>query len=155
AGSDFLRHRLLGGQIHIPLPGTEKLVDSAKAIASVSERIGFIYAAVKKRVPDKAEQSLYPGDIVEAWNNKTGNTADINLLLLNLFEKADVESYPLLVSTRDNGIVDMNFPSVGQFNGIDVLAFDSSAVFILDASLKFQSSQNPPFNVLNRNAFLL
>jgi len=155
AGNRLMRSPYFGGQIDKPVPGTEKLIDSARAIANIADRISFLYEAVKKRVPDKAEQTLYPNDIVEAWNNKAGNTAEINLLLLNLLKKAGVVSYPLLVSTREHGKVDMNFPSIGQLNGVDVLAADSDHVYVMDASLKYQSFHNPPLNILNRNAFLL
>jgi hypothetical protein len=155
AGSNLMSEASFGGQIKKTIPGTEKLIDSAKAISSVRDRIIFLYHAVKNRLPEKTEQTLYPDDVIEAWNSKVGNTAEINLILLNLLRKAEVISYPLLVSTRDNGKVNTQFPSVGQLNGVDVVAVDSNTVYIMDASLKFQSSQNPPLNVLNRIAFLL
>ncbi|MFI5133561.1 MAG: DUF3857 domain-containing protein [Chitinophagales bacterium] len=155
AGLSLLKSEFFGGQIKKAIPGTEKVIDSAKKISSIADRISFIYETVKKRVPDKAEQTIYPNDLADAWNSKTGNTAEINLILLNLLEKADVECYPILVSTRDNGKVDTEFPSTGQLNGVDVLARDSSTVYLLDASLKFQSYNNPPLNVLNRQGFLL
>ncbi|HEX2629524.1 MAG TPA: hypothetical protein VHM26_10935, partial [Chitinophagaceae bacterium] len=122
---------------------------------NTSERIAFLYNAVKKRLPNKAEQTLYCGDLEEAWKEGDGNTAEINLILLNLLRKANVSAYPLLVSTRENGQVDMKFPSVGQLNGVDVLAMDTQRVYVLDASLKFQSSENYPMNILFRDAFLL
>jgi len=155
AGRELMFSPYFGGQIDKPIPGTEKLIDSAKAISNIADRIGFIYEALKKRVPDKAEQTLYPSDIIEAWNNKAGNTAEINLILLNLLKKAGVTSYPLLVSTREHGKVDINFPSIGQLNGVDVLAADSDHVYVMDASLKYQSILIPPLNILNRDAFLL
>lgn len=155
AGNMLMNSPNFGGQIKKPIPGTEKLIDSAKSISSIADRISFIYENVKKRILYKAEQTLYPDDLAEAWNTQSGNTAEINLILLNLLQKSDVQSYPILVSTRENGKVNMQFPSIGQLNGVDVLATDSNKVYILDASLKFQSSQNPPFNILNRNAYLL
>ncbi|MBL7743670.1 MAG: DUF3857 domain-containing protein [Chitinophagaceae bacterium] len=154
-GNSLMSSRSFGEQIKKMIPGTERLIDSAKAMASVKDKIIFIYGSVKKRIPEKGEQTYHPNDLEEAWSTRNGNTAEINLILLNLLQKSGVKAYPLLVSTRDNGKVNMQFPSTGQMNGVDVLAVDTNQVYILDASLKFQSSQNPPFNVLNRNAFLL
>lgn len=155
AGSSLLVSSSFGQQIKKTIPGTESIIDSAKAILPAGERIAFIFEKVKTRIPNRSEQTYHPDDLIEAWNSRSGNTADINLILLNLLQKTGIEAYPLLISTRDNGKVNTQFPSMGQINGVDVLAIDSNRVFILDASLKFQSSQNPPFNILNRNAFLL
>jgi len=137
------------------IPGTEKLIDSAKNLSSIQEKIGFLYSALKKRIPNKAEQTIRSEDIVEAWNSQVANSAEINLILINLLKKAGVECYPLLVSTRENGTINRDFPSAAQFNGLDVLAFDSSKYFLLDASIPYQSYLNPPLNILNRVAFML
>jgi len=131
------------------------LIDSAKKFPSVTGTIDFIYKEVKKRIPPKVEQTLDAGDIIDAWNNKSGNSTEINLILLNLLDKANVQCYPLLVSTREHGIIDIDFPSAGQLNGLDVIAVDYNKVFVMDASLKYQSFSNPPFNIMNRKAFLL
>jgi Domain of Unknown Function with PDB structure (DUF3857) len=154
-GLNLLGSATFGGQIKKIIPGTENLIDSAKKIPSSAGKIRFLYEAVQKRIPASPEQTLYPDDIVDAWNTKTGNTAEINLILINLLQKADIKSFPLLVSTRDHGKVNMEFPSSGQLNGVDVLAADSEMVYIMDASIKYQSWENPPLNVMNRTALLL
>jgi hypothetical protein len=126
-----------------------------KKILSVPERIKFIYDSVKKRVPDKIEQTMEVDDLIEAWNNRDGTSSEINLILLNLLQKVNVPSCAMLISTRTHGKINTNFPSTAQFNGVDVLAVDSNDVYALDASLKWQSFKNPPFNVLNRSGYLL
>ncbi|HEV8504305.1 MAG TPA: DUF3857 domain-containing protein [Chitinophagaceae bacterium] len=155
AGEGFLYSSNYGKQIRKTIPGTEQLIDSAKKIASVGGVINFLYKEVRKRLPAKVEQTLDAEDIIDAWNNKSANSTEINLILLNLLEKANVKCYPLLVSTRENGRVSTNFPSPGQFNGLDVVAADYDKVYVLDASLKYQSFRNPPYNIMNREGFLL
>jgi hypothetical protein len=155
AGTQFLNSIYFEKQVKNPIPGTEKIIDSANTILSIEQRISFIYNEVKKRIPDKIEQEINPGNLTEAWESKTGNSAEINLILLNLLDKANIKCLPILVSTRENGKISKDFPSLGQLNGIDVLVMDSSKYYILDASLKFQSIQNPPLNILNREAFIL
>lgn len=155
AGSQMLHSKFYEDQVKKTIPGTEKIIDSAKAILKTDERIGYIYGEVKKRVPVKTEQTTSADNLTEAWNDKTGTSAEINLILLNLLEKSNIKSLPILASTRDNGKIDKGFPSISQANAIDVLAFDSAKFYVLDASLKFQSYQNPPQNILNREAFIL
>jgi len=154
-GAFLLRSPFFGGQIRKTIPGTEAITDSAKKIISIPDRIKFIYEAVKKQIPEKTQQTLYPQDISEAWKNRYGNTADINLLLLNLLQKADIKCYPLLISTRDNGKINMGFPTFGQMNGVNALVLKDDKYYILDGSLKFQSFLTPPVNILNRHALIL
>lgn len=142
-------------QISNVIKGTESIIDSAKKIRSVTGRIGYVYEAVKKRWTGYHEQTLELHDLTEAWNNKIGTSAEINLILMNILDKADVKCYPVLISTRSNGKVNREFPSLGQMNGLDIIAFDSTQYFLLDASLKQQSFRNPPANILNREAMIM
>ena len=154
-GFKFFDSPNYGEQIKKIIPGTENIIDSAKKMPSIASTVDLIYREVKKRAPAKVEQTLTADDITDAWNNKTGNSTEINLILLNLLEKANVKCYPLLVSTRENGKVNTAFPSPGQLNGLDVLVVDFNTFYVLDASLKYQSFRVPPLNVMNREAFLL
>ncbi|MBC7948362.1 MAG: DUF3857 domain-containing protein [Chitinophagaceae bacterium] len=154
-GNQLLTSNDFGGQIKKKIQGTQPVIDSAKAIHSIRDRIFFLYETVRKRIPEKGEQTFIPGNLDEAWSSRAANTAEANLILINLMQHAGISAFPLLVSTRENGKVNMQYPNVGQMNGVDVLAADSTSVYILDASIKHQSPQSPPANVINRNGYLL
>jgi hypothetical protein len=155
-GEYMLESESFGGQIKKKIPGSEKLLDSAGKITEIPDRIRFIYEAVRKKFPAVSDQTLNTGDIVEAWKENSATSGEINLVLLNLLTKAGITCYPLLVSTRNNGLISKDFPSFSQLNGIDVVAVtDSAHYFLMDASLKFQPPEFPPFNVINREALLL
>ncbi len=155
AGLQFLQSKYIETQIGKTIPGTEKIIDTANKISSLTDRIGFVYDAVQKKWAGRVEQTTKLEDLSEAWTSGSASSAEINLILLNLLEKANIKCIPVLVSTRNNGFVDKTFPSLGQFDGVDVMAFDSTKYYFLDASIKFQSFQNPPLNVLNREALVL
>lgn len=154
-GSQMLRSSYYKEQVGKPIPGTEKIIDSAKALTTLSDRVNFVFEAVKKRMANKVEQSFNADDLKDAWNTQTGTSAAINLILLNMLVNADVDAHPLLISTRENGKVKKDFPSFGQMNGIDVVIFHSTGYYILDGSLPHQSFQTPPLNILNREALAL
>jgi hypothetical protein len=157
SANSFLNQEFFGAQIKKQIPGTEKLIDSALQLKSIAERVKFLYNSVKRRLPEKAEQTFYSFNLADAWNNKTGNSGELNMILLNLFQRANVQASPILVSTRNNGHVKMDFPSFAQLNGMNILAMDSTTnqVFVIDASNRWQSHLNPPMNILNRQALLL
>lgn len=155
-GESLLNSYQFGGQVDEKIPGTENIIDSAKQIVSVKDRIKYLFESVQKNMVQNDEQTMYPEDLEEAWKNKSGNSAEINLILLNLLLKAGVVSFPLLVSTRENGKISKDYPSFSQLNGVDVVGIvDSSRYYLMDASMKFQTFNTPPFNILNREVLLL
>jgi hypothetical protein len=142
-----------GKQFSKPVPGTEALLDSAKMILAREEKINYIFQEVKKQIKWDEQQTFYAGDIAEAWKKRSGNSAEINLTLLNLLRKAGISCSPILISTRDNGATDPDFFTLSQFNGVDVLIMDTTTAYVLDGTRKYQSYKTPPENILNRNAF--
>jgi len=72
-----------------------------------------------------------PDDVLSA---KRGTSADVNFLLMALLRAADIETYPVLVSTRSNGkIVDV-YSLVDQFNHVIAQATVDGTVYYLDAT---------------------
>jgi hypothetical protein len=151
----FMTSFRFGMQLDVNLPGTEQLIDSVKSIKTKKDQINAIYSYVKKQLSWDKHQTLYPYDINEIWKAKTGNSADLNLIILNLLKKAGIDCYPLLISTRENGKTDPLFAHMSQFNGLDVLVLDSANYYVLDASSTNPSCLIPPLNVLNRDVFLV
>lgn len=54
--------------------------------------------------------------VEDALENKSGNVADINLALVAACNGMGIEAYPVLVSTRDNGIPNNLHPVITDFN---------------------------------------
>ncbi|RBL91626.1 transglutaminase domain-containing protein [Chitinophaga flava] len=50
------------------------------------------------------------------FNSKNGTTAEINLLLVAMLKKAQLEAYPIILSTRDNGYTYPFYPLLSRFN---------------------------------------
>lgn len=155
AGNMLLRSPGFNEQLTKVIPGTEKLVDTAIAMQYIPDRIRYVFRAVQKRFSEKTGQAIDAEDMNDAWKSRSGTSAEINMILLNLLRRADIKCHPVLVSTRNNGKVNTEFPNFGQFNGLNVLITDKGINYLLDASIKYQAYDAPPFNILNRQAFLL
>jgi hypothetical protein len=151
----LINSKLFKDQVLKLLPGTEKIIDSAKNMKTVREKLSYLLGTIKHRNIRATEQSFYADDLEDTWTSRTGSSTEINLILLNFLEKVGVQSFPLLISTRDNGKVKRDFPSVSQMNGLDIIVFDSTNFYVLDASQRAQSFQTPPYNIINREALLL
>ncbi len=69
------------------------------------------------------------------WNNGSGNSAEINLMLLALLRNMDIEAYPVAVSTVENGALFSDAPTIRQWNYVVVqVRLDGREPFLLDAT---------------------
>jgi hypothetical protein len=90
----------------------------------------------------------------KAWDKKTGNSAEINLILFHLLKQAGLTVYPMLVSTRNNGKVRPFFTFVNQFNrAVVYFPIDSNKTYILDATNKYNTYNEIPDELLNSAGF--
>lgn len=78
--------------------------------------------------------SIAQKDLDESFGLKSGTTADLNLLLVALLQKADLDVVPVLVSTRRHGETFEEYPFLDQFNSMVVLLRANGKDVFLDAS---------------------
>ncbi len=85
--------------------------------------------------------------VKKAYKEKTGNIADINLMLTAMLRYAGLTANPVLVSTRSNGI--SIFPNRTAFNYVIAAVETPNGNILLDASDKFSTPNILPFRALN------
>lgn len=88
-----------------------------------------------------------------AYIDKTGNIADINLMLVSMLRHAGLKANPILLSTRDNGHV--SFVNRNEFNYVIAGVELADRVLYLDASSKYASPEILPFRDLNTTGRLI
>jgi transglutaminase-like putative cysteine protease len=112
------------------------------------EKIDAIYNFVKTNIKwnDYYGYSCNDG-VKKAYKEKTGNIAEINLMLTAMLRYAGLTANPVLVSTRSNGIA--LFPSRTGFNYVIASVETPSGNMLLDASDKFSTPNVLPFRALN------
>jgi hypothetical protein len=112
------------------------------------EKIDAIYNYVKTNLKwnDYYGYSCNDG-VKKAYKDKTGNIAEINLMLTAMLRYGGLEANPVLVSTRSNGIA--LFPNRTAFNYVITAVETPKGMMLLDASDKFSSPNVLPFRALN------
>jgi hypothetical protein len=85
--------------------------------------------------------------VKNAYKIKTGNIAEINLMLTAMLRYAGLTANPVLVSTRSNGIA--AFPNLNAFNYVIAAVENGNSLILLDASDKFSTPNVLPFRALN------
>lgn len=138
--TELLDERSFGSQANKDLSGTPFL-KSLSPTLSQTEKIKTIYDFVRSNIVWNNINSKYSEDGVKAiLEKKKGNTGDINLLLVALLKSVGLEAYPLLVSERDNGLIDTTYSYLEQFNKVAALVVSNGAEYVLDGT-----DMNTPF----------
>ncbi|AOC95138.1 hypothetical protein BB050_02015 [Flavobacterium anhuiense] len=126
----------------------EDLKKLLTGIDSQNERIWMILNYVKTNV----KWNGYTGyecdsGVKKAYKEKTGNIADINLMLTAMLRYSGLTANPVLVSTRSNGIA--LFPNRNAFNYVIAAIETPNGYILLDGSDKYSTPNVLPFRVLN------
>ena len=119
-----------------------------KGLTNRDEKIYAIFNFVKSKVKwnDYTGYSCDEG-VKNAYKNKTGNVAEINLMLTAMLRYAGIDANPVLISTRSNGIA--LFPSRTAFNYVIAAVEIENDLILLDATEKYATPNILPLRDLN------
>lgn len=91
--------------------------------------------------------------VKKAYKDKTGNVAEINLMLTAMLRFAGITANPVLVSTRSNGIP--LFPSIDAFNYVITAVEVQDKIVLLDATEPYSLPNILPLRDLNWSGRLI
>jgi hypothetical protein len=117
---------------------------------SDEKKIEAAFNAIKKiKWNEKLNVLTSSANLSYVYKNEIGNSADINLALLQLLKKLDISAYPVILSTRDNGLLLPFNPSLNKLNHVIVYAKINDKVYLLDATEKYMPYDLLPEKCLN------
>lgn len=118
---------------HLYLNSTEKEIKAAAA--DPEQRMMMAYEAIKKIKWNK-EETIWPSSsgLGQAFSKKIGNVSDINMNLILLLRKLDIEASPVVLSTRENGLLPVFSVSFDKLNYVIVQAVIGDKTYLLDAT---------------------
>ena len=151
----LLLHPGFGRQFEASIPNTDKIIDSINALKDVSAKIAAIYKYVKTKIKWNSYYAILSRDLQEVFEEGEGSSAEINLAILNLLRKCNVQCFPVLYSTRLHGHVDYNFVNLSQFNTVDIAVVNGDRFNLLDGTSPYLSYNTPPMNVVNRTGMII
>ncbi len=133
----------------------KKIVEEITAgITEPEQKISAIVNYVKQNVLwDGKNRKYLSQPLRKILDEKKGSSADINLLLASMLDKAGIEGFPVLLSTRDHGFVRETTPISSQFNYVICLVSIGDKSFLLDATEKLLPVGMLPERCLNGNGF--
>ncbi len=112
------------------------------------EKMARVFDFVKGRMAWNGKYGKYSTDgIQKAYKEKTGSSADINLLLVAMLREIGLKANPVLISTRNHGIP--LFPTLDGFNYVIACVEINGANHLMDATEKQSSPNLLPSRALN------
>ncbi|MBU8892015.1 MAG: DUF3857 domain-containing protein [Bacteroidales bacterium] len=141
----LLKHQNFGERLRfgkfISKDDTKKIIEGSE---SNEEKISAIFNYVKNNFKwDKTYGVFTNSSLKEVFDNKSGNVADINLLLVLLLQNAEIDAHPAILSTRNHGLLNLIYPSVDQMNYVVAYIRYNGKEVLLDAT-----EPNCPINML-------
>jgi hypothetical protein len=119
-----------------------------KDVSLPADRLGLLFKFVQNKMNWNGKSGCFTDKgVAIAYETQTGNTAEINFILIGMLKFAGIKADPVLVSSRENGI--SVFPSIAAFDKVIVAATIDGEKILLDASNKYSTIGILPTNLLN------
>jgi hypothetical protein len=146
-----------GKQLKKKLKGEEVILANAAKLKTENEKIAYIFTEVKNSMKWDGVDRWYTIDgTPAAWEKKTGNSAEINIIVYHLLKQAGVNAYPMVVSTREHGKVRPFYTSLSQFNrAVVFVPLPNDNMYVLDATNKYNVYNIIPAELLNSSGFYI
>lgn len=149
---DICRDLMQGASFGQPLSNsfsTNDIVGSLELTNNPQEDLNTIFDFVKSFNWNGKYGMYVSKPLRRTLKDQSGNTADLNLLMINLLHLANIKAYPVILSTRNNGLAPMFYPSTSSFNYVVALAeIDGKQVF-LDATSDYNQIGVLPRRCIN------
>ncbi len=120
------------------------------------EKLNIIYNYVQRTMKWNGSKSIFTTlNLKKAYSDKTGNSSDINLLLSVMLNKAGITANPVILSTRENGLLPVAHASLSDCNYVIIQTIIDGKPILLDATEPSLQSGIIPFRCLNGEGHLI
>lgn len=133
---DLLKADYFGEQLFKHNDWLSDAVKEAIDTASTATEIAInIFKWVRDQITCTSNYGLYiNGDLKDVLRKRSGNVAEVNLLLTAMLLKAGLRADPVILSTKDHGYVLEQYPLIENFNYVIVKVSADGFAYFLDAS---------------------
>jgi len=134
----------------------ENMPASVSDLKSDTEKADAIFNYVKNTFTWNKDRGIYTENgIKKLLETKTGNAAEINLFLVMMLREAGLKAEPLIISTVDNGVINVVSPSIVGANFVIAAVKLKEGFNLYDATSKQSSKDNLPPRDWNQYGILI
>ena len=141
-------HEGFGNELESKSYFEDDLKSLLEGLTTDEQKIATIFNFVKNRMTwNESNGVITDKGVRRAYKEKTGNVADINLMLTAMLRYANIQANPILLSTRRNGIA--LFPNRTAYNYVIAGIEIKNDVLLLDATNKNATVDLIPLRAVN------
>ena len=154
--NSYVENENFGGEIKGNGHLKQKVAELISGKESPEEKITAIHQYVRDNILwDGVTRKFVNTSLRKVMEEKKGNSAEVNLLMASMLEKAEIEVYAVLISTRDNGFVREALPISSQFNNVICKVMVGDKQILLDATQKLLPIGVLPERCLNGQGLVI
>ncbi|MET3538053.1 transglutaminase-like domain-containing protein [Chryseobacterium limigenitum] len=145
-----------GGELKRSKLAKENMPAEVSNLKNDTEKADAIFNYVKNTFTWNNDRGIYTEDgIKKLLETKTGNGAEINLFLVMMLREAGIKADPVLISTVNNGLINLTSPNVSNMNFVIAAIETKDGLHICDATSKQSSMDQLPPRDWNNFGILL
>ncbi len=132
------------------------IAKTLKVISDPEARMNAAFTYMTKNFIWNNTISVFTKDELSlVFEKKKGNSAELNLLFVLLLNKIGIDAQAVILSTRDNGALDVVKPLAQNFNHTIVHAKINEKVFFMDVTNSYSKPNFLPIRCLNKKFCVL
>jgi len=114
------------------------------------------FSLIKNKLAWNGSENKYvTTSLSKAYNEGSGNCADINLNLVVLLRELGFDAYPVILSTQNHGIIHPAHPSISRFNYVIAMAKLGKDTLLMDATDPYSEINLLPIRCLNDKGWIV
>jgi len=133
----------------------EPLKDILVNCSNFDDSLRKVYEYIRQTVKSNGYRNIYASDLKKVLTEKSGNTGEINLLLITALREAGFDCHPLLLPTNEELPTSKTDPERNGINYLVAAVFNDSIFYILDASRRELAFNTLSVKCLNGDGFLV
>lgn len=115
-----------------------------------------IFKKINGRMQFNGQTAIFAdGSLHGVLEGVPSSQAEINLALLAMLRGAGIDAYPIYLSGRDFGRINLEFPSLFQFNSMLVMSEIEGDQYFMDASYPYSLPNLIPVNLYSERGMVL
>ncbi len=119
------------------------------------EKIKAIYEHVSLNYKWNERHSALGGKLRTFVKEKTGNSGQINLLMVNMLQKSGIEAFPIVLKTRGNGYMNATFASLSELNYVIAGVQTEKGILFLDGTIPYLPMGSLPSKAINLHGVII
>lgn len=154
---ELLKHEDFGKWITKATNLSKKIPEIQKINQSpLNERFNLVVDYVKANYNWDGFNSKYASKSPnKLLSDKTGNSADLNLLCIGLLKAVGIEAGPVILSTRNHGKIHYDYPFIHFFNYVAILANVEGKLVLSNATDVMAMNNRVPAKCINDRALIV